>query len=288
MNLILIALTILALAVGVVVLFSYTIAWCEAANREPQLMKQRFKPAVLIFAIRLMAMEFCYLLATVLAHPLGWIPVPQKTRGQGTPVLLLHGLFHNRSCWWLFKHRLRQSRSNPVYSMTLNYYRKDIEPLTEAVAKKIDLIRFRHGVERVDLIGHSMGGLIARNLIQLREGSDKVRHCVCLGSPHGGSRLAPLAVTPVGQDLIPNSDFLKRLAAAPIPGNVQFTSIFSRNDNLVLPFDSGRMEGAHNMELSGLGHSTLLYHRDAFEAAIKRLQEEDENDPDRHPEQKSG
>jgi hypothetical protein len=100
--------------------------------------------------------------------------------------------------------------------------------------------------------------------------------------------LAPLAITPVGQDLIPNSDFLKRLAAAPIPGNVQFTSIFSRNDNLVLPFDSGRMEGAHNMELSGLGHSTLLYHRDAFEAAIKRLQEEDENDPDRHPEQKSG
>ncbi len=287
MNLILFALTILALAVGVVVLFSYTIAWCEAANRTPQLMKQRYKPATLIFALRLMAMEFCFLLATVLAHPLGWLPAPKKARGQGTPILLLHGLFHNRSCWWLFKRRLRKMQSNPVYSITLGYYRKDIEPLTETVAKKIDLIRFHHGVERVDLIGHSMGGLIARNLIQLRQGSDKVRHCICLGAPHSGSRLAPLAVTPLGQDLIPNSDFPKRLATAPIPENVQFTSIFSRHDNLVLPFESGRMKGARNIELSGLGHSTLLYHQDVFRALSKLLQEEDENDSDRDPEQKS-
>jgi hypothetical protein len=47
------------------------------------------------------------------------------------------------------------------------------------------------------------------------------------------------------------------------------------------------MEGARNIELSGLGHSTLLYHRESFEALFKRLQEEDNNDPDRNSEQKS-
>lgn len=278
MDLVFFILIFLAFLVGVVVLFSYTIAWCEAANRDPQLMNERFHSTNLIFAVRLMAMEFFFLLATVLAHPFGWIPISRRARGQGTPVLLLHGLFHNRSCWWYFKYRLRQTRTNPVYTMTLNYFRRDIEPLTEAVAKKIDRIRLEHGIERIDLIGHSMGGLIARNLIQIREGHDKIRHCLCLGTPHQGSRLAPLAVTPLGRDLIPTADFPRRLAAATIPEDVHFGSVFSRHDNLVLPFDSGHMAGVRNIEISGVGHSTLLYHRRSFDAVLKLLQEKGNTD----------
>jgi hypothetical protein len=38
------------------------------------------------------------------------------------------------------------------------------------------------------------------------------------------------------------------------------TAIHSRHDNMVLPPENARLEGVENIELTGLGHATLLYH----------------------------
>ena len=53
-------------------------------------------------------------------------------------------------------------------------------------------------VEELAILGHSMGGLVARHALQVghREGHGWVapcRHVVCLGAPHGGSPVARLA-----------------------------------------------------------------------------------------------
>ncbi len=264
--------TLLFAATGGVVFLSYTIAWYEAANQNPDLVRERFAPRRLAFALRLLTAETLSLALTVVTHPLGWLPERAPAAGNRQPVLLLHGLFHNRSCWWLWKQRLRQAGIGPVYTLNLNTWR-DLEVLTEEVAKKIDAIRLELGVERIDLIGHSMGGLIARNYVQIRGGAQKVRHCLSLGSPHHGSRLAPFALTPLGRLLMPRSDFLQRLAAAERPGGVYFSTIFSRHDNLIIPFQSAQLDDATQVELGGIGHSALLYAPSAFQAWCDILRE---------------
>lgn len=283
MSLLLTLCLLLLAATGTFVLLSYIIVWYEAANRDPELVAHRFVPSRLAFAASLLARETLSLALTVLAHPLGWLRESKPTDQAGRPILLLHGLFHNRSCWWLVKARLARAGLGPIYSLNLNTWRSDVEPLTELVADKVDQIRMAHGVEQVDLIGHSMGGILARNFIQLRGGAAKVRHCIGLATPHGGSRLAPFALTPLARVLMPGSEFLQRLAAAPRPAEVRFTNIHSRHDNLVIPVEAALMEGTPCIEVSDIGHSSLLLSRRVVDQVIEILGEKDQHEQARDP-----
>lgn len=67
-------------------------------------------------------------------------------------------------------------------------------PVQEAVIQLTRILECLPAGERVVLIGHSRGGLIARRFLQLKlEGWRKVRGVVFLGCPHGGTRIAALA-----------------------------------------------------------------------------------------------
>jgi triacylglycerol lipase len=95
-----------------------------------------------------------------------------------------------------------------------------------------------------------------------------------LDLPTSARNWRPFAVTHLGRLLLPGSDFLQELAAAPLPAGVRLTAIYSRHDNMVIPFEAAQMEGAGNVELSGMGHLGLLYHPLAFEALCDALTEE--------------
>ena len=269
--------TILEILFGIVaavVVLSYAIAWYEYANREPFLMQERFAPGRLWFAAKLIATETVLLFVTVLLHPLGWFSFKEKPAASvdGAPVLFLHGLFHNRACWLWARFRLRNRGYKALYAINLPPW-YDVERLTERVSKKVDELRHSSGVDKVHLVGHSMGGMIARNYIQFRGGEQKVDACVLLSAPNGGSKLVPFALTPLGKLLLPGSDFLQRLAAAPLPPEVRMTAIVNRHDNMVLPFEYGRLEGVPNVELSGMGHASVLYRSRAIEAIVQSLRE---------------
>jgi triacylglycerol lipase len=256
---------------ALVVTMSYAIVWYENSNLDPQLVEGRFQPHNLWLAARLLVQETLLLGLTVLLNPLGWLPPRQTPASRtGAPILLLHGLFHNRACWLWLKLQLRRRGQKAVYSINLPPW-KDLETLTERVAKKVDEIRLEQGVERVHLIGHSMGGMIARNYLQLRGGAAKVASCTLLAAPNGGSKLAPFALSPLGRILIPGSEFLQRLAAAPLPPGVALRVVYSRHDNMVLPFLHGRLEGAEELELSGIGHMAMLYHPRAIAPLLDGL-----------------
>ncbi|WP_298037600.1 alpha/beta fold hydrolase [uncultured Desulfuromonas sp.] len=264
------------IVVAAVVVLSCTIAWYEYANREPQLVEDRFSGGRLAFALGLIASETLCLAASVLVHPLGWTAPREKMvrAEEQTPVIFLHGLFHNRACWLWLKYRLRRRGVNALYTLNLPPW-KDVETLTERVAKKVDELRHATGVDKVSLVGHSMGGIIARNYLQLRGGADKVAMCVLLGTPNAGSKLAPFALSPLGKLVLPGSPFLHRLAEAPLPPETRVTSIYSRHDNIILPFESARLEGSRNEELAGMGHTALLYRSRVFETLLNALRKEE-------------
>lgn len=259
-------------AIALIVLLSYAIALYEAASTDPQLVEHRFAPGQIWLAIKLMAAETAFLALTVVLHPLGWIPFKEQPRPENreTPIILLHGLFHNRACWLWMKFRLRRKGFPNLITINLPPW-KNVETLTERVVTKVDELRVKEGFERVHLVGHSMGGIIARNYVQIRGGASKVESCILLGAPNLGSKLAPFAVSQLGRQLMPGSEFLKRLAQTPLPAGVSMVSIFTRHDNMVLPPTNARLEGAINEEIQGMGHTSLLYHPRAIHAVVETL-----------------
>lgn len=261
--------------VALTVLLSYTVAWYERANSLPDLIERRFTTRGVGIAIWLLIQETGCLLLTILLRPFGWSQpkIPEGNVSEKPPVILLHGLFQNRSCLLWLQHRLRSVGYQQVISINTPPWR-DMEASTEELAKKVDELRIKLKVEKVILIGHSMGGMIARNYVQNRGGSAYVEAMVTLGSPHHGSKLAPFALSPMGKSLLPGSAFLTKFNSIPWPEETPATSIYTRYDNIVLPVESAKMEGAQLIELDGMGHTALLFHPRSLQTVINALHSE--------------
>lgn len=258
--------------VALTVLLSYTVAWYERANSLPDLIERRFTSRGVCIAIWLLIQETGCLLLTILLRPFGWSQpqIPEANSSAKPPVILLHGLFQNRSCLFWLQHRLKAVGYQNVISINTPPWR-DMEASTEALAKKVDELRIKLKVETVILIGHSMGGMIARNYVQNRGGSAYVDAMVTLGSPHHGSKLAPFALSSMGKSLLPGSAFLTKFNSTPWPETTPATSIYTRYDNIVLPVESAKMEGAKQVELDGMGHTALLFHPRSLQTVIEAL-----------------
>lgn len=256
-----------------VVLLTYSIYWYEYSNNNPAAFDQRFQRPSLQLCFALIFSEVLFNFITLTTLPFGLFNKKNQELKRGeSPILLLHGLFDNRSCWFWFKRQLRKRGFHNIVSINLSSWHNE-EILTELLAKRIDELRHRLGVNKVHLVGHSMGGIIARNYIQLRGGEDKVDHLVCLGTPHFGSKLATFSVSPLGKLLIPNSDFLQRLNSAPVPEDVKVTNIYSKKDNMVIPNNSSNLPWGASVELNGMGHTALIYRKAAIEATATVFKE---------------
>jgi pimeloyl-ACP methyl ester carboxylesterase len=254
-----------------VVLLSFSIYWYEHANSNPAVIKHRFTWSNLRFCLNLFLPELFFNFLTVVVIPFGLYSRknPPLVRGE-TPVLLLHGLFDNQASWFWFKGQLKRQGIANIVTMNLSSWHNE-EILTELLAKRVDELRHQLGVSRVHLIGHSMGGIIARNYIQLRGGADKVDCFITLGSPHHGSKLAPFSIAPLGKLLQPGSDFLQRLNSAPTPNQVRMTNIYTRHDNMVQPNAHCQLQWGNSVELNGMGHTSLIYRKTSIDATITAL-----------------
>ncbi|NJC87965.1 MAG: alpha/beta fold hydrolase [Desulfuromonas sp.] len=261
---------LLALATAVLalsVVLSFSIAWYERSNADLRLIDHRH-PGL---AGRLMLTEFAGLLLTLLLRPLGWLPARIPTGpARRPPVILLHGLFQNRSCLFLLQWRLRAAGFDRIVSINTPPWLA-LETLTERLRHAVEQLRTATGAEKVHLVGHSMGGIIARDFIQLHGGAPHVASCVTLGSPHRGSKLAPFAVSSLGRSLLPGSQLLTDLNAAALPAGVSFTAIYSRHDNIIVPMENARLDGADNIEFADMGHTTMLFAATTAEAVAGAL-----------------
>lgn len=268
-------LILIKIAIGLValtVLLSYTVVWYERANSRPDLIDRRFTTNGVCIAIWLLIQETGCLLLTILLRPFGWRQPQFPDAGQNIrpPIVLLHGLFQNRSCLFWLQHRLRSAGYQQIISINTPPWR-DMEASTESLAKKVDELRIKLKVDKVILVGHSMGGMIARNYVQNRGGAAHVHGMITLGSPHHGSKLAPFALSGMGKTLLPDSAFLRQFNSVTWPKETQAVSIYTRYDNIVLPAESAKMDGSQTVELNGMGHTSLLFHPRSLQAVIDAL-----------------
>ena len=178
------------------------------------------------------------------------------TRVETPPILLIHGYQNNAGALWTLWRALRAAGFR-THSIDLEPVHADLDGYAARIDERIAQIRAATGAERVILVCHSMGGLVARAYLR-RFGGAAVAKVITLGTPHHGTVHAKTAAGRNGRQMEPGSAWLAELArseagAWPCP----FVSIYTHDDNIVAPQLSARLEGARNVALNGIGHISL-------------------------------
>jgi triacylglycerol lipase len=179
----------------------------------------------------------------------------------GTPILLVHGLVDNRSIFTLLRRHLRRRGFGRVWTMNYRIWTTDLRDAARQLAASVDAICEQTGYERIHVIGHSMGGLVARYYVQRLGGDAHVHTLVTLGTPHHGTRAARLFPRGVCQQLTPGSEVVNELAE-PAPGcQTRFVCFWSDNDALISPKHAAMLDhpdlSARNIMVRGVGHMSL-------------------------------
>jgi pimeloyl-ACP methyl ester carboxylesterase len=192
-----------------------------------------------------------------------------------TPVLLVHGLVDNRSVFTVLRRSLRRRGFTSVCSWNYSPWLTDVAQGARDLAEHIERICSETGHDRVHVVGHSLGGLIARYLVQRLDGDRRIDSLVTLGTPHQGSRWAHVVPTPLVRQLRPGSPLLRELEQ-PAPGcRTRITAIYSDLDQMLLPTSSGRCDhpdlGARNVLFRGAGHMSLPIHRGVIDEVAATL-----------------
>ncbi len=121
--------------------------------------------------------------------------------------------------------------------------RASIEDTSEWLAKVLAHMKRVYRIDTVNLVGHSMGGLVSVNTIQTYQDPSKyprVEKLITIGSPFDGiysKEYFQINRDPATVDLKPGAGALKlmRLNKAAVPDNLQVLSIGSTGDMVAMP-----------------------------------------------------
>jgi triacylglycerol lipase len=179
----------------------------------------------------------------------------------GTPILLVHGLVDNRSIFTLLRRHLRRRGFGRVWTMNYRIWTTDLRDAARQLAASVEAICEQTGYERIHVIGHSMGGLVARYYVQRLRGDARVHTLVTLGTPHHGTRAARLFPRGVCQQLTPGSEVVAELAEPAAGCQTRFVSFWSDIDALMSPKQAAILDhpdlSARNILVRGVGHMSL-------------------------------
>jgi triacylglycerol lipase len=110
---------------------------------------------------------------------------------------------------------------------------------------------------RITLVGHSLGGVVARWYVQEMGGDARVAQTVSLASPFRGLGHVPQWL--VGVDLHEESSLLKQLRAGAARCAVPHTSIVAADDAVIVGVETACLGVGDVVVLPGRGHNSLLF-----------------------------
>jgi pimeloyl-ACP methyl ester carboxylesterase len=196
-----------------------------------------------------------------------WNPPPDLKSTLPT-VILLHGVFHNRSAWVVYRRRLRRAGFTNIYAWNFPMARRPFEELVGEFAAWLERVAAPLPGRPVVLIGHSLGGLIARAYAQGPQAAPALASIITLGTPHQGSKLAALGPrVSCSEELLYRGPAIERLERGVLErasrnDGIDRLAIYSPIDNMVLPPAALKvpLPGWTHRETSPISHVAMLYH----------------------------
>jgi pimeloyl-ACP methyl ester carboxylesterase len=217
---------------------------------------------------QLIGIEALAVLASSILLPFGARPSTRRVarRREQRTVVFVHGYLSNRSNFFPLSAYLRAQGVKQVLQFN---YRSGDGVERSAIALKHYLRQHVPG-GRVDLVCHSMGGLVARVYLQELGGARRVDRCVTLGTPHRGTYNAYWLTSRVGRELRPDSALLARIhASRKKAARVRFISVVAESDNIIIPRVFSARE--KTIRVPDIGHLGMMFSPTVYRAVAQVL-----------------
>ena len=183
---------------------------------------------------------------------------PDGTPCLMTPVFLVHGFSHNWSGWLPTLERLGEAGYHRFIRFNYESLGDPPEEIGGAFARRVHEVKLRLDTDRVHVVGHSLGGVVARYWAVVLDGADEIGHVVTLGSPIGGTPWSAIPLMPRAlRELQPDSELIEILNGGDDDRSV-WTTVGGDQDLLVPP-DYADLDGSNHVVFEGAGHVGLLY-----------------------------
>jgi len=204
----------------------------------------------------------------------------------GKAVILIHGIFRSSKSFDPFVQQLKDEGY-----LVVGFEYPSTRASMEETAKYLDqVIDSLQGIEQIDLVVHSMGGLLVRSYLQQKqvERDSRLRRLVMLGVPNQGARMANLlrknwffqvAYGPAGQQLVDDpAGYIAQLPApdfefaiiAGIRGTPEgWNPLIPGDDDGTVSVAATRLPGAADfIEIPAL-HSTMMWNPEVIAASLR-------------------
>jgi len=218
--------------------------------------------------LQLIGKEALAVLGSALLMPFGIRRPKRKTvrKAEQRTVVFVHGYLANAATFYPLRAYL-YLRGIPQV-LFFNYRSSDG---VEAGARQLkEYLRKHVRGGRIDLVCHSLGGLVARAYLQDLGGHRRVDRCVTLATPHKGTYNAYWLASRIGREVRPDSPLIERLSSSKGKSErVRFTSIVAGSDNIIIPrVFSANEETIH---VPDLGHVGLTFSPTVFRIVAELL-----------------
>jgi pimeloyl-ACP methyl ester carboxylesterase len=201
--------------------------------------------------------------------PLFYFVGRRLASGHGIPVVVVHGYTQNRVDFLRIARGLARAGLGPVYGFNYPWF-ASVHANAARLARFCDSVRRETGAARVDLVAHSLGGLVALEYLH-EAGPQHVRRLVTIASPHAGIAWRGPIVGAGGAQLRRGSAFLVERASRAVP--VPCLSVFSSHDNLVHPSTSAMLapRGGRDHAVGDVAHLAILFDPRVVRAVVDFL-----------------
>ncbi len=177
-----------------------------------------------------------------------------RGKGETIPVILVPGYLESETLMHRLRNALKQS-GRPYATYKYQPLLGPGETQTLRLLSFVREVKASFAADRVDMIGHSFGGLLIRRLLTHCD-LHEVGKVVLLAVPHKGSQIAVLAPGQAGRDLQPDSGFIRSLAAEP---EVHPTlDLRASCDAMIHPRESARLNESSERLGGAWGHNSML------------------------------
>ncbi|MCT7967576.1 triacylglycerol lipase [Laspinema sp. D1] len=190
------------------------------------------------------------------------------------PVMLVHGIWDTSDIFSKISPVLTELGWS-VYSLNLipNDSSIGLDRLAEQLSNFID--QTLGGDRPFDLIGFSMGGIVSRYYLQRLGGIERVQRFISISAPNHGTVTAYALPLPGCLQMRPKSPFLEDLNrdAVEMLGRVNFTSIWTPYDSMIIPAKSSQLPVGKEVILPVLVHRWMVSDRRCLQVIADTLSE---------------
>lgn len=262
-----------AIGIAIYLLGSYALMRGHTAPRPLQLTWRALAREALWVIVTQPLLPFYYFVG----RRMGRVRTSDAGANARPPVVLVHGYMHNRVGFLGLARALARRRGAPIFA--LNYPFLDSVPKNaRRLARFVERIVETTGAREVDLVCHSMGGVVALEMLRAAASGEivpppRVRRCVTVASPHAGVAWQGPMLGEGGRNLRRGSPLLAKQSESAV--GVPCLSIYSSHDNIVHPKETSHLgaRGGRDLEIPEVGHLSILFDRRVADAVVAFLDE---------------